>query len=173
MSAIKNERILIDVTRGDCVDANRKSGKSNTGTYFVSSVKNFDEFLSYFDDKNVYKFDLIKLNLYVELFKKFFLDLKDEYIGKMSEFDSFSSYLLSLPENPNVGIVLRKNDSRIFMRFEDNTLPVINAFRNMLYENLSYIAIEKKNIFYYVYPVINEEYIKIKKESNNGLVLDE
>ena len=41
MSAFKRNIIYINVTRGDCVENNRKSGKSNTGTYFVCSKKNF------------------------------------------------------------------------------------------------------------------------------------
>ena len=173
MSAFKRNIIYVDVTRGDCVDNNRKSGKSNTGTYFICSTKNFDDFEHFFKETNVYKFAIDKVDIYRVLFNEFFMSLKDEYVGKMENFNSTCAYLSSLYDNPTVEVGLRKNDSRIFMKFEDNSEPHTSAFRNILYEDLSLIAIEEIDGVFFIYPVVNEKYIGHKKAVESGLVFDE
>lgn len=173
MSANLYEEVLIDVTRGDCVDDNRKSGKSNTGTYFLCSIKNFDLYDDYFKDGNKYKIDLVKFDIYRLLFEKYFFQYKDEYIGKMKTFNGYCDYILSQFESPEIRLSLRKNDSRVFMKFSDNTEKITNAFRHVLYEDLSLIGITKKNNIYYVYPVINLTFINKKKNESSDLVIDE
>ena len=173
MSAVNKTRMLIDVTRGDCVDDNRKNGKSNTGTYFVCSIKNFDEFEHFFQLTNKYKIDLVKVDIYKTLFKQYFFQYKDEYIGKMKSFDIYINYLISQSEFPCVDITTRKNDTRVFMKFVDNTKPIVNAFRHVLYEDLSFIVFEKRGETIYLYPEINETLISKKKFENSDLVIDE
>ena len=173
MSAIKNKRIIIDVTRGDCVDDNRKSGKSNTGTYFISSLKNYDDFKEFFDENNKYVFNVLKIEIYNVLFEKYFMKYKEEYVGKMNNFTSYISYLLSLKVNPKTELTVRKNDSRVFMRFVDNTDKIVNAFRCILYEDLSLIVIENINGIFNVYPIINERFIQDRVDQTTGLIVDE
>lgn len=174
MSAIKKEQIIVDVTRGDCLEDNRKSGKSNTGTYFISSLGDFDKFKSYFEKEDNFVLNLNKIREYQVLFNSFFKEKMDEYYGKGIRFDDFCNYLLSLNENPSVKVTLRINDSRVFMRFKDNTNSVVNAFRNLLYEKLSFICIEKINGLNEIYPVINcAEIVKKNIVNIDGLELDE
>ena len=173
MSAITKEILVVDVTRGDCVEDNRKEGKSNTGTYFLCSIKNFDEIESYFNTSNIYKIDLFKVRIYKELFIQYFDSLKNEYIGKMSKFNTYADYILSCLEAPTVGVTLRKNDTRVFMRFVDNTNSIVSAFRHLLYEDLSKICIEKRNDIYFVYPEINESFIQIKHGEQSDLIIEE
>ena len=86
----------------------------------------------------------------------------------------FCNYLLSLNDNPSVEVTLRINDSRVFMRFKDNTNLVVNVFRNLLYEKLSFICIEKINGLNEIYPVINcDEIVKKNIVNIDGLELDE
>lgn len=174
MSAIKKEKVLIDVTRGDCLEPNRKSGKSNTGTYFISSLKDYDVYRVYFEDEQKFVINLEKIKEYMILFKNLFMNKMDEYIGKGLNFDLFCNYLLSLKRNPKVEITLRINDSRVFMRFKDNTNAVVNAFRNLLYEDLSHICIEKSNDLYEVYPVIDSNKVSLDGEStSDGFSFDD
>lgn len=174
MSAHKKEILLVDVTRGDCLEANRKAGKSNTGTYFLSSLKDYDNFEMFFDENNTYAFDLTLIQEYGILFSNLFKETVKKYNGKGEKFDSYINYLLSLGYNPKVNIMLRTNDSRVFLRFKDNSNVVVNAFRNLLYEDLSFIVIEKRKEIYYIYPIINHsKLITLKKQSNDDFIIDE
>lgn len=174
MSAIKKEIILIDVTRGDCLEPNRKSGKSNTGTYFVSSIKDFDIYKDFIDDENVYFLNLDKVFEYSILFENLPSNCLDEYNGKGTKFGSYLNYLLSLNNNPKVFISLRINDSRVFMRFTNNGDSVVNAFRNLLYEDISKICIEKKGDQFEIYPYLNSNKLnKGKVIVSDGFELDE
>ena len=67
----------------------------------------------------------------------------------MKEFNKYCNELISSVKYPTVNVTLRKNDDRVFMRFGDNSDSVVNAFRNILYEDLSLIAIEHMVLFYY------------------------
>lgn len=174
MSAIKKEIVLVDVTRGDCLENNRKSGKSNTGTYFISSLKDYDRFKEYFLEEKNFVINLVKIKEYMILFKYCFANRLDEYIGKGLDFESFCNYLLSLKNNPKVEITLRINDSRVFMRFKDNSNVVVNAFRNLLYEDLTYICIEKNGELFEVYPIINSAMVSFGETSiDNGFSFDD
>lgn len=177
MSAIKKELIIIDVTRGDCLSENRISGKSNTGTYFVSSLKDFDKFEEFFAADNKYELNLSNVSIYNDIFMKYFYCFKDEYIGKMEKYTKKVNYLLNNVQDASIKITTRINDSRVFMRFVDNQNAVVDAFRNLLYENISRICIEKKegNSFL-IYPVINETtLVKIlsKEKQNDFFEVDD
>ena len=91
----------------------------------------------------------------------------------MKTFNGYCDYILSQVESPKICLSLRKNDSRVFMKFFDNTERITNAFRHILYEDLSLIGITKKNNIYYVYPVINLNFINNKKNESSDLVVDE
>lgn len=174
MSAIKKEIVLVDVTRGDCLEPNRKSGRSNTGTYFVSSLKDFDTYKDFIGEDKEYRLNLNKVREYSILFENLPTDFLDAYNGKGAKFKSFSNYLLSLDENPKIMLSLRINDSRVFMRFLNNTDPIINAFRNLLYEDISKICIEKNDNQFAIYPYLNAKQLNRKKEIvSDGFELDE
>lgn len=174
MSAYKKETLIVDVTRGDCLEANRKSGKSNTGTYFLSSSKDFEKIKSYFNNNNIYLLDLNKIKEYGVLFKEFFINDLGNYNGKGLNFYEYLIYLLSLEDDQKVEIVLRINDTRVFMKFKNNTDVIVNAFRNLLYEDISKICLEKHNDFYYVYPVIDTSKINnVKIDVSKSIILDE
>lgn len=174
MSAIMKEIILIDVTRGDCLEPNRKSGKSNTGTYFVCSLKDFDIFKTFISDENEYFLNLDKVFEYSILFGNLPSNCLEEYNGKGVKFGSYLNYLLSLKNNPKISVSLRINDSRVFMRFTNNSDVIVNAFRNLLYEDISKICIEKHNDRFDIYPYLNSS--KLNKGEvivNDGYELDE
>ena len=44
MAAIKSKIMRVSVTNGDAINENRLKGKSNTGTYFICSTNQYDEF---------------------------------------------------------------------------------------------------------------------------------
>ncbi len=174
MSATKSETVIIDVTRGDCLEANRKKGKSNTGTYFVCSSKDFEGFKEYFNDENVYIVDLEKVRQYSLLFAALPEQEKNEYGGKTEKFSQYSAYLTSLEKYPTVKVTLRINDSRVFMRFEDNADNVVKAFRNLLYEDVSSIELSKKGKAISIYPVFTGKLLENSKNAEDtGLVVDE
>ncbi len=163
MSAEKKELIYINVTNGDAVIENKKSGKSNTGTYFVSSLKDFDYFEDYLDSENfkTYTIDSKKVFEYKEAFKSFFMNDRNDFPDNM---DSFEEYCNSLIENENpfkISIGLRINDSRVFMRFEENVDVVANVFRRILYPERSIICLERRGNNYFIYPIINSDLIDI------------
>lgn len=173
MSANKKKAIYIDVTRGDCVETNRKGGKSNTGTYFICSTKNFDDFDSFFDSNKSYQIDLNKIKTYKVLFDNFFMKFKDLYFGKMESFAMYINYLLSFNDFPLVKVELRINDSRVFMRFADNSDKIVNALRNILYEDLSLLVIEERNNKFLIYPAIIDSNIDFQMNNDISIVVDE
>lgn len=173
MSALMEKKILVEVKSGDCVDENRKSGRSNTGTYFISSNKTFDEFSVYFKESNKYFLDLVKVEIYKIEFKHFFGKCKNQFVGKMENFDSCCEKLLNFKINQEVKIALRINDSRIFMRFENNSNEVVSLLRKILYEDISQIAIEKHDDHFLVYPIINKKMIELHNDIETGFVFDE
>ena len=60
------------------------------------------------------------------------------------------------------------------MRFKDNTNIIVNAFRNLLYEDISYICIEEINGVLNIYPCINLNMIDINtKNLDNGFTFDD
>ena len=173
MSSMLKTRVLIAVKGGDSVDSNRKNGKSNTGTYFVCSKKDYEHYESFFLDTNKYILDIKRIAIYGTIFKEFLFERKDEFKGKMESFDGYLNYLTSQLQNPEVNITIRNNDARIFMRFEDNSKDIVNAFRNILYQDLSYIVLEKNENEIFVFPEIEANSIQIKKNNNCGLAVDD
>ncbi len=176
MSAIKKELIIVDVTKGDCIEANRTSGKSNTGTYFVCQTNDYSKYEEFFDVNNDYEVDKYKVTIYYDTFMKYFYSLRDYYNGKMKDVSYFADYLMNQMSNASVKITQRINDTRIFMRFENNQDSVVDAFRKLLYENLSQICIEKVRTHKFkIYPIVNETTLKeiIDKEKQSDLVLED
>ncbi len=60
------------------------------------------------------------------------------------------------------------------MRFTNNSDVIVNAFRNLLYEDISKICIEKHNDQFELYPYLNSN--KLNKGEvivNDGYELDE
>ena len=172
MSATKIESLIIDIKGGDCVDGNRIIGKSNTCTYFISSLKNYDNLSEFFDEKNVYNLDLKRVISYMLEFKEFFFKNAYLYPNKMLDFESYCKSLIKLGTNPTVKICLRINDTRVFMRFEDNSNYVVNALRHIVYGDISRFVIEKKsNHNFSIYPQVN--YSEIKNDSNDDYEIDD
>lgn len=157
MSASKRDIMIVDVTKGDCLESNRKNGKSNTGTYFISSLKNFTDFEKFFSENIKYKIEVAKTLEYCCFFNTYFLKYKDEYVGKMFEFSHFANVFSLLTYCPEVNIDLRVNDNRVFMKFKNNEGKLESSFRNLLYEDLSLICFERIDDIVYVYPVINNK----------------
>ena len=159
MSAITSSRIKIYVTNGDAIASNRTRGKSNTGTYFISSLNNFAEFEPFFDEFGVYYLDLMKIKEYEILFKCLFFDRRDEYPGKMRDFEEMCESLLLLNDNPRIKICLRINDNRVFMKFCNNNGFVEMSLRNIIYSKITTLVIEKNGSFFSLFPEVNLEKI--------------
>jgi|GEM_PF-3212739 len=145
MSAIVKQTIRIGVTKGDAFPSNRIEGSSNTGTYFVSSKKDWPLFESYFIEGQKYYFDTKRIISYCaslpEVFKECCELMPDHY----SSLKSYLKLFLQASLNPETKVVLRANDQRIFMKFEDNTRPLEDAFRHLLYGEISVVVLEKND----------------------------
>lgn len=165
MSAFLKNKIVIKVTKGDCLELNRMSGKSNSATYFVSQLKDFLPFEKFFDMSKPYYFSKTYIYLYGILFKECFSKYKDNYLGKMNFFDEYLKIFVDGEGDVPAQVMIRPNDkdNRIFFRFKDNFNKYSNAFRNLLYENLSLIAIEDIGHCYLIYPEIVADDIFNKK----------
>ena len=159
MSAIVGSKIKIFVTNGDAIPSNRTHGKSNTGTYFISSLNNFEEYETFFDEFGVYYLDLKRIKEYEILFKALFFDRRNEYPGKMRDFEETCESLLLLSDNPRVRIGLRINGNRVFMRFRDNNGFVEMSLRSIIYSKLTSLVIEKNGSSFSFFPEVNLEYV--------------
>ena len=155
MSAKKYELIRIAVTNGDAKENNRLAGKSNTGTYFICSVKDFDVYHSFFQKDKSYYLDIKKVLSYKILFIECFFEFRALYPDGMRFFRDICDSLVRYNNNQEVFITIRQNDARVFMKFEDNNREVEYALRNILYSKLSNIVIENHNDYYLIYPEIN------------------
>lgn len=167
MSAFLSKVMRVEVNGGDAVANNRTKGRSNTGTYFISSSKNFDEFKEFFEGINDYELDLKDLVEYKILFKTLFFSRRNEYPGKMRDFEETCDSLLLLEKNPHVKIGLRINDNRFFMRFINNNGFVEMSLRNIIYSQLTTLVIERYESKFSFYLDINLKEIDIdeyKKE---------
>lgn len=171
MSAIKLNIMKVAVTNGDAIDENRKKGRSNTGTYFISSKVNFNNFSEFIDDSILYTIDVKKIQLYQTLFNNYFLKYKNDYPGKMNDFDLYCDSFYSMKDNPIIKISLRENDERVFLRFSDNNNLLVNSFRHILYGELSMIVFDLRNNKCIVYPEIND--LLIDKPANNIFIFEE
>lgn len=159
MSATISKIMRVEVKNGDAVPNNRLKGKSNTGTYFICSSKDwleFEEFLP--EDKRVkYFIKLDQVEKYKNLFASLFYRFRDLYPDRMKNFEPYCESLYCYTEDPQVIFTLRKNDNRVFLKFDDNCKSGLERqFRDILYANLSYIVFEKVDDHKcYVYPEVN------------------
>ena len=157
MAAKLCDLMRVAVTGGDAIDKNRISGKSNTGTYFICSAKDWDNFSRFFKDDMKYFLDTKKIPSYKVLFMSMFFKFKERYPDKMRHFEDICDSLMSYEENPEIFIGLRKNDVRVFMKFKDNDREVEHAIRGILYSDLSNIVFEYKTNKCLIYPEVNIE----------------
>lgn len=49
MAATKTKVMRVSVTNGDALNENRIKGKSNTGTYFICSTNQYDDFKEFIE----------------------------------------------------------------------------------------------------------------------------
>lgn len=157
MSAEIKKLVKIKVTGGDAVANNRVSGKSNTGTYFICSQKDFSEFQDFFKEPFEYYLDINKINIYLTMINIFLKPKKDDYIDKMENFDEYCYSLMTLKNNPLLKGGLRINDTRYFLRFTENDNMIVDRLRSILYADYSLITIENRQGCLYIYPEFNDE----------------
>lgn len=157
MAAKNYDLLKVAVTGGDAIDNNRLSGKSNTGTYFVCSSKDWEKFSRFFKDGMKYYLDIKQIPNYKILFKSLFFQYKEKYPDQMRHFEDICDSLMSYQNDPQVFIGLRNNDVRVFMKFIDNNREVEYAFRGILYSNLTNIVFEYKGDRCLIYPEVNIE----------------
>ena len=101
--AAKNYDVMkIAVTGGDAIDNNRISGKSNTGTYFVCSAKDWPTFSRFFDEQKKYFLDISKIYSYKILFLNMFFRFKDKFPDRMRHFEDICDSLMSYQNNPQI-----------------------------------------------------------------------
>ena len=162
MSAKNIDLMRVAVTGGDAIDNNRLTGKSNTGTYFICSAKDWNSFSRFFDETKKYYLDLKRIPIYKNTFIMLFFKYKHLYPDQMKHFEDICDSLMSYQENPELFIGLRNNDVRVFMKFKDNNREVEYALRGILYSELSNLVFENvsKNCCL-IYPEVNLE-AKIK-----------
>jgi len=160
MSAIKPNLIKLLVTNGDAVADNRLKGRSNTGTYFICSENQFNEFEEFFKDNIIYFIDLEKVKQYEAVFNKYAFSLSEYYPDKMNGFNEYVKTLVSLNENPKVDIGIRVNGSRIFARFLNNENMVENSLRHILYGEFTYLIFELLGNNCYIYPSLDLNKLK-------------
>ncbi|QWB96603.1 hypothetical protein KHQ89_04045 [Mycoplasmatota bacterium] len=155
-------RIIVDVKNGDVFDENRltkingERRKSNTGTYFLCSSKDYSEYLPFFSICDNYKFEIDKISEYRIVFKAKFYKDKDNYLDKMNNFDKYCDILVNTDYN-STNINLRQNDTRYFLRFTNNKEELVDAFRHILYGDLSSIVLEFDGNICSIYPVVKYE----------------
>ena len=153
MSAKKMNVLTVAVTGGDAIATNRLSGKSNTGTYFISSTKDWPTYREFFnkDSPTFYKLDLNRIKIYKSSFKEFFFEKRELYSDKMNSFETTCDSLLSYNNSPEIKFELRINDTRIFLKFENNSNEVEYLLRKIIYSNLTnliFVRSEQGNTFY-------------------------
>lgn len=92
----------------------------------------------------------------------------------MQDFNEYCYSLCSLDSDPIVKMSLRVNDSRVFLKFDDNLDPVVTAIRHILYGEVSQLIIEIVDGKRVIYPEIDfskvncQEYIDSVTEKNEG-----
>ena len=164
MSAFLSKIMRVEVKGGDAIANNRIEGKSNTGTYFMCSLKDWEKFEKFVpdDDSVEYFIDLKRVQIYKYAFGGAFFDRRNNYPDKMRNFEAFCDSLCAFVVNPQVVFTTRKNDSRVFLKFDNNTKTEIEKqLRDILYADLSLLVFEKvgpnKCL---VYPEINPSQLK-------------
>ena len=173
MAGVISKILKVSVTNGDAVAENRLGGRSNTGTYFICSntAVFFEKFGDFFQDGLIYRIDLDKIREYQLLLKHFIGDKKELYPDEMNSLNNYCSKLLEIKEPLVVGVDKRINDTRVFMKFENNDKYIEKCFRHILYAEISEIVFEIKdgaNICF-IYPLVNIKNISKLKPPTNGL----
>lgn len=171
MAAGSSEIIRIAVTDGDAIETNRLSGKSNTGTYFICSKKDWPTFKKFFPNEKTlnYRLDIRRIKLYKTAFVDNFMSQKNKYPDQMKHFEDICDSLLSYIENPTIYIGTRNNDVRYFMKFESNIREVEFGVRGILYSKLSNIVLELRDDVCWVYPEINLSLINAKTKDERDI----
>lgn len=168
MSAFLSKIMRVEVKGGDAIANNRTEGKSNTGTYFLCSLKDWEKYEKFVpDDGSVeYFIDLGKVQAYKNSFGAAFFGRRNSYPDKMRNFEAFCDSLCAFVVNPQVVFTTRKNDSRVFLKFDSNTKSEVEKqLRDILYADLSYLVFELVNkTTCLVYPEINTSKTKEENE---------
>lgn len=163
MASKINNRIIVDVTNGDVFDEMRlskddgKKGRSNTGTYFLCSLKNYDKYRYLFDQCKNFYLDINKIKEYQILFKHFYGNMKDKYLDKMSNFDNYCDQIYTANTTLISGMNFRINDHRYFLRFDDNNELLVKAFRHILYGDITQLVLDFVDDKCYIYPEIKHQ----------------
>ncbi|MDY6393186.1 MAG: hypothetical protein SPL80_10185 [Bacilli bacterium] len=153
MAAKTVQAIRIAVTRGDCFEDNRPDGISNTGTYFISSLKDWSEFEPFFSPNAKYYFSSKKIWIYNNTFADVCAKFKDVYPDKFSSLKTYGTlFNIEGDYDPYCEVELRINKPRIFMRFKDNLDIYVKAFRHLLYSDLTVIVLEMTEKGIAIYP---------------------
>ena len=102
MAAKISKRIIIDVKNGDVFDemrllkSNGEKGRSNTGTYFLCSEKDFLEYNYFFSKCKNYYLDINKIKEYQIVFWHFYNYKKDMYLDRMENFNNYWNQIYDL-----------------------------------------------------------------------------
>ena len=147
--------VKVEVKNGDALPSNRTHGSSNTGTYFLASGSEFEKILKLIDSSTSFQFDFEKIKEYQVLFKEFFWKYSERYEDKLKNFDNYCSNVLSSCVNYEIKLKVRNNDSRYFLRFENNDDFVVNSFRHILYGDITCIVLEFYNNICKIYPIVS------------------
>lgn len=171
MAAIKSKIMRVNVTNGDAINENRLKGKSNTGTYFICSTNQYDEFKEFIEEFNCYLIDQNKVKEYLILFKEYFFKTKNLYIDKMANFENYCFSLINSEYETKVNTSIRINDSRYFLRFQNNEDIYVNSIRHILYGEISYLTFEIRDNNCYIYPEINMDKVEEEKGNNDTIYI--
>lgn len=164
--------VRIAVKNGDAIPENRLKGKSNTGTYFLCSSNQYDEFKEFIDDELVCFIDHDRVKMYYYAFMQTFYLSKDQYVDKMYNFEQYCHSLYSSNIRHKIYLRYRINDSRYFIRFKENDNIYVNAFRHILYGDISYLVLEKRDNKYFIYPELVYLSHPEKEEESDIIYID-
>lgn len=90
----------------------------------------------------------------------------------MENFENYCYSLISINFEPIIKITTRVNDSRYFLRFQNNEDIYVNAIRHVLYGEISFLTFEIKNNKCYIYPEINMNKVENKKGEDDIFYID-
>lgn len=172
MAATKSKIMRVSVTNGDAINENRLKGKSNTGTYFICSSKQYDDFKEFIEQHNKYFIDKKKVYEYLLLFKIMYFKDKELYIDKMEYFEDYCHSLINSSDKAFLDISFRKNDSRYFLKFNNNDDIFAQSLRHILYGERSNLCFEIINDKCYIYPEVVFDLIDDKKGENDIIYID-
>ena len=164
MAANLPRLIRVSIQNGDAIDQNRLKGKSNTGTYFISSEKEYLEvFKEFIDDSGekvmYYYLDFNRVKAYCAAFNALVLPM-EEYRFAREVFPINAAYFNDKVGMARIKVKTRKNDTRYFLQF-DNKDVLISSLRNVLFALVSCLVFEKKtDNEIIVYPEIDFENLK-------------